>query len=239
MGLLMKLDMIPEADTLFYAAETVAAVETVHSMGYIHRDLKPDNLLLDHKGHIKLTDLSLCKRIDSASSKPAHKEQLYGNGAHKKKGAFVRDRKQAYSTVGTPDYIAPEVLAQHGYGMGCDWWSLGVILFECLCGYPPFYDDEPTQTCKKIMNWRQSLSFPRDVVSKLSPACLDFIRRLICDAHQRLGLRGAGEIKNHAWFRDVDFDTLAEREGMLWFVLSFHNSLYHKFTHTINHYMNP
>merc|ERR550537_1054753 len=68
-----------------------------------------------------------------------------------------RDRKLAYSTVGTPDYIAPEVLMQKGYGKECDWWSLGVIMYECLVGYTPFYADEPVLTCRKILRWQQNL----------------------------------------------------------------------------------
>ena len=77
-----------------------------------------------------------------------------------------RLRLQAYSTVGTPDYIAPEVLTKTGYGMECDWWSLGAIMYEMMVGYPPFYSEDPMSTCRKIVNWRSTLRFPPEV-----PAC--------------------------------------------------------------------
>ena len=71
-------------------------------------------------------------------------------------------RELAYSTVGTPDYIAPEVLAPVGYGKACDWWSLGVIMYECLVGYTPFYADDANATCRKILEWRKHLALPAD-----------------------------------------------------------------------------
>ena len=74
---------------------------------------------------------------------------------------------QAFSTVGTPDYIAPEVLLKKGYGMECDWWSVGAIMYEMMVGYPPFYSDDPMTTCRKIVNWRQCLKF-LDEVSRLN-----------------------------------------------------------------------
>ena len=82
-----------------------------------------------------------------------------------------------YSTVGTPDYIAPEVFAQTGYGLECDWWSLGVIMYECLIGYPPFYADDPMATCRKIVNWRKTLVFPDE--SNLSEEAEDLIRKYV------------------------------------------------------------
>ncbi len=81
--------------------------------------------------------------------------------------------------MGTPDYIAPEVLAQGGYGKECDWWSLGVILFECLCGYPPFYADQPMQTCRKIVSWRTCFVFPKESLAKLSKNAVGFVRALM------------------------------------------------------------
>ncbi len=98
---------------------------------------------------------------------------------------------QAFSTVGTPDYIAPEVLLKKGYGMECDWWSLGAIMFEMLVGYPPFYSDEPLTTCRKIVNWRMFLRFPDE--ARLSPAARDLICRLMCDVDDRIGTQGGVE----------------------------------------------
>jgi serine/threonine kinase 38 len=123
---------------------------------------------------------------------------------------FKRDRKLAYSTVGTPDYIAPEVLAQSGYGFECDWWSLGVIMYECLVGHTPFYAEEPMQTCRKIVNWKRTLNFPAD--AKLSPAALDLMKRLICSREDRIGF---AEIKEHAFFSGVNWDNLRSKEAPL------------------------
>jgi serine/threonine kinase 38 len=110
---------------------------------------------------------------------------------------------QAYSTVGTPDYIAPEVFAQTGYGEECDWWSLGVIMYECLVGYPPFYAEDPMATCRKIVNWKKTLVFPDE--ARLSTEAEDLIRKLICDSSNRLDYEG---IKSHKFFKGIDWDNL-------------------------------
>lgn len=225
MGLLMKEDTLSEETTRFYAAEMILAIESVHELGYIHRDMKPDNVLLDAHGHLKLTDLGLCKKMDtrvdllpvtqhSIDSSTAGINSLSNSSASgalidgpdtSRSRPFLRNRQVAFSTVGTPDYIAPEVLAQKGYGKECDWWSMGVILYECLVGYPPFYADEPMQTCRKIINWRQAFGFPPEAKAKLSPQCMDFIRRLVCNAENRLGNASVDEIKQHPWFRGIDW----------------------------------
>uniref|UniRef100_K3X1P8 non-specific serine/threonine protein kinase n=1 Tax=Globisporangium ultimum (strain ATCC 200006 / CBS 805.95 / DAOM BR144) TaxID=431595 RepID=K3X1P8_GLOUD len=221
MGLLMKEDTLSEDTTRFYAAEMVLAIESVHELGYIHRDMKPDNVLLDAHGHLKLTDLGLCKKmdtrvdllpvtqhaIDSTTDQQQYPAPSDGPDASRSR-PFLRNRQVAFSTVGTPDYIAPEVLAQKGYGKECDWWSMGVILYECLVGYPPFYADEPMQTCRKIINWRQSFGFPPEAKARLSPQCMDFIRRLVCNAENRLGNGSVDEIKQHPWFRGIDWANL-------------------------------
>ncbi|KAJ3036069.1 hypothetical protein HK097_003934, partial [Rhizophlyctis rosea] len=98
-------------------------------------------------------------------------------------------RKLAYSVVGTNNYIAPEVLMGTGYNRSCDWWSLGVIVFEMLYGFPPFCSKNRNQTKIKIVNWRKSLRFPREPC--VSVEAQDFISRLICDAGDRLGARDA------------------------------------------------
>lgn len=210
MGLLMKYDTFSEAATKQYIAELVMAVASVHELGYIHRDLKPDNILLDWEGHLKLTDLGLCKKLEmtvddvpitihTASSAPV--TENITKPTH-------RDRSLVYSTVGTPDYIAPEVLLQKGYGTECDWWSLGVIMYECLVGYTPFYADEAVMTCRKILRWKQFLEIPVAVEAKLSNECVDFMLKLLTDSNSRLGRTGADAVKQHPWFADIDWTQL-------------------------------
>jgi serine/threonine kinase 38 len=98
---------------------------------------------------------------------------------------YKRSRQLAFSTVGTPDYIAPEVFGQCGYNETVDWWSVGAILFEMLVGYPPFFSDDPSVTCQKILHWRKTLNIPPE--ANLSPAATDILKRLLCDADHRLG----------------------------------------------------
>jgi len=112
-------------------------------------------------------------------------------------------RKLAYSTVGTPDYIAPEIFLQKGYGKECDWWSLGAIMFECLVGYPPFCSESTHETYQKILHWKQSLAFPDDV--HLSPEALDLIKRMITSADQRLTVE---QLKRHPFFYGVYWATI-------------------------------
>jgi serine/threonine protein kinase len=125
--------------------------------------------------------------------------------------SFSRNRQVAFSTVGTPDYIAPEVLAQKGYGKECDWWSMGVILYECLVGYPPFYADEPMETCRKIINWKTTFGFPPEAKVKLTSICMDFICKLVCNAENRLGYHSIEEIKQHPWFHGIDWIHLRQK----------------------------
>ncbi|KAH0512441.1 Serine/threonine-protein kinase 38 [Microtus ochrogaster] len=167
MTLLMKKDTLTEEETQFYIAETVLAIDSIHQLGFIHRDIKPDNLLLDSKGHVKLSDFGLCTGL-----KKAHRTEFYRNLNHSLPSDFSTHSWpglsnvcvfQAFSTVGTPDYIAPEVFMQTGYNKLCDWWSLGVIMYEMLIGYPPFCSETPQETYKKVMNWKETLTFPPEV----------------------------------------------------------------------------
>uniref|UniRef100_A0A7N0T0M2 non-specific serine/threonine protein kinase n=1 Tax=Kalanchoe fedtschenkoi TaxID=63787 RepID=A0A7N0T0M2_KALFE len=228
MTLLMRKDTLTEDEARFYIGQTVLAIESIHKHNYIHRDIKPDNLLLDRFGHMKLSDFGLCKPLD-CNSFPNLNENDYGVGLLKQPHPdgsnfssipaaprrtqqeqllhWQKNRRMlAYSTVGTPDYIAPEVLLKKGYGMECDWWSLGAIMYEMLVGFPPFYSEEPMSTCRKIVNWRNHLKFPEEV--KLSSEAKDLICRLLCNVEQRLGTKGAYEIKAHPWFKNIQWDKL-------------------------------
>ncbi|XP_020584968.1 serine/threonine-protein kinase 38-like [Phalaenopsis equestris] len=228
MTLLMRKDILTEDEARFYVGEAVLAIESIHKHNYIHRDIKPDNLLLDRNGHLKLSDFGLCKPLDSSyfNEREYTLEKNYSTGSLQNERRLSTPKRTqqeqlqhwqknrrtlAYSTVGTPDYIAPEVLLKKGYAMECDWWSLGAIMYEMLVGYPPFYSDEPMTTCRKIVNWRTHLKFPKE--AKLSPQAKDLMSKLLCNVDQRLGSNGAYEIKNHPWFEGIEWDRLYEMEA--------------------------
>ncbi|XP_061751723.1 rho-associated protein kinase 2 isoform X2 [Nerophis ophidion] len=181
---------VPEKWAKFYTAEVVMALHAIHSMGFIHRDVKPDNMLLDGHGHLKLADFGTCMKMDST-------------------GMVHCD-----TAVGTPDYISPEVLKSQGgdgyYGRECDWWSVGVFIFELLVGDTPFYADSLVGTYSKIMDHKNSLNFPDDV--EISKDAKNIICAFLTDREVRLGRNGVDEIKRHPFFRNDQwtFDTIRE-----------------------------
>ncbi|KAG6395233.1 hypothetical protein SASPL_145874 [Salvia splendens] len=225
MTLLMRKDILTEDEARFYVGETVLAIGSIHKHNYVHRDIKPDNLLLDRHGHMKLSDFGLCKPLDCSNIQ--EKDFTVGNnysGSLQSDGRpaapkrtqqeqlqhWQRNRRMlAYSTVGTPDYIAPELILSGKFV--CGRWSLGAIMYEMLVGYPPFYSDEPMSTCRKIVNWRTHLKFPEE--AKISPEAKDLICKLLCNVEKRLGTRGADEIKAHRWFKGIEWDKLYEMKA--------------------------
>ncbi|NP_001080945.1 Rho-associated, coiled-coil containing protein kinase 2 L homeolog [Xenopus laevis] len=171
---------VPEKWAKFYTAEVVLALNAIHSMGLIHRDVKPDNMLLDKYGHLKLADFGTCMKMDQTG--------------------MVR----CDTAVGTPDYISPEVLKSQGgdgyYGRECDWWSVGVFLFEMLVGDTPFYADSLVGTYSKIMDHKNSLNFPEDV--EISAHAKNLICAFLTDREVRLGRNGIEDIKQHPFFKN-------------------------------------
>lgn len=223
MSLLIKLGTFPEHLTLFYIAELVCAIESVHKMGFIHRDIKPDNILIGSDGHIKLTDFGLCTGFrwthDSKRYLPKGQHQRHHSmepgqwddeepvkplQLRKMQQEYHHDRSIAHSLVGTPNYIAPEILRRVGYKQLCDWWSVGVIMYEMIVGQPPFMAPTPSETQHKIMNWSQYLHIPQHAV--MSRAAADLVLQFCCDPSERIGKNGAMEIKSHPFFSAIDWN---------------------------------
>lgn len=191
-----EVEIISEAACRFYAAETVLALTDLHAMGFIHRDLKPDNLLLDVGGHVKLADFGTAVRVDP-NTLLVHCD----------------------AAVGTPDYLSPEVLLSQGagggsYGFEVDWWALGVLVYEMLYGDTPFYSETLVNTYAKIMSHSSHLRFPDGV--NISDLGVDFMKQLLRDHDSRLGSGPDGSVRvcSHPWF-SPDWASAQKSLGLL------------------------
>jgi Protein kinase domain len=167
--------------TRFYLATIILALKYLHSYNVIYRDLKPENLLLDSRGYLRLTDFGFAKRVDD----------------------------RTWTVCGTPEYLAPEIIQSDGHGKAADWWACGILCYEMLVGYPPFFDDHPYGIYEKILHGK--IHWPKDT----DPLSRELIRAFLHpDRSKRLGnlIGGPDDVLNHPWFRGVDWEALERRE---------------------------
>ena len=199
MGLLIARDIFTEEESKFYTAEIILAIESIHDLNCIHRDIKPDNILIAKDGHIKLTDFGLAKISDKT-----FKEDIIDYKFEENKKSHNRN----FSCVGTAYYAAPEVIKKQTYGQEIDWWSLGVILFEMMVGYAPFCSKKVTDVCYKVAHFENYLIFPKNC--KASDTCKDLIFKLVNHSENRLGKNGSQEIKAHPFFKGINWLKIKE-----------------------------
>lgn len=182
---LRKAGKFPNEHGRFYAAQITMGLQYLHEecgQGCIvYRDLKPENILIDKVGYIKVTDFGFAKRIED----------------------------RTWTLCGTPEYLAPEIIQSKGHGKAVDWWAVGVLVYEMLAGYPPFYDENPFGIYQLILAGK--IEFPRFVETHAR----DLVRKLLtADRAKRLGNLKAGgdDVRKHKWFRGLAFDSLFQKE---------------------------
>uniref|UniRef100_A0A8C6WFN4 non-specific serine/threonine protein kinase n=1 Tax=Neogobius melanostomus TaxID=47308 RepID=A0A8C6WFN4_9GOBI len=209
-------DHLPEDMAQFYLAEMVLAIDSVHRLGYVHRDIKPDNILLTADGHIRLGDFGSCLKHSHKTQtlrdirEHTQERDLSAVQPVRNSNTFLLNTViivirlcQIHSTVavGTPDYLSPEILR-------CDWWALGVCAYEMLLGCTPFYAESVTETYAKIVHFQvRTQAFPSSG-PEVSDKAHSFITRLICEHDVRLGKRGVSDFRSHPFFSGVDWTVL-------------------------------
>uniref|UniRef100_A0A4W5MMZ2 cGMP-dependent protein kinase n=1 Tax=Hucho hucho TaxID=62062 RepID=A0A4W5MMZ2_9TELE len=175
-----------DSTTRFYTACVVEAFAYLHSKGIIYRDLKPENLILDHRGYAKLVDFGFAKKI--------------GFG------------KKTWTFCGTPEYVAPEIILNKGHDISADYWSLGILMYELLTGSPPFSGPDPMKTYNIILRGIDMIEFPK----KITKNAANLIKKLCRDnPSERLGnlKNGVKDIQKHKWFEGFNWEGL--RKGTL------------------------
>lgn len=271
-NLLSNIGVLEEWMARFYLIEMIAAVSVLHKLGYTHRcvsfcghnffadglfcyhrDLKPDNFLIAHTGHLKLGDFGLSKQVraECVSFGPLclnlcnqglelqYKETLssFRGGltmtslakeldfktrlqSYQQQQQKKLETKKGASAVGSPDYMAVEILRGAQYNFSVDWWSIGVIYYEMLAGLPPFYADNPMNTYANILEYPTTLKFPElvseegeEAVAGMSQEAWLLVNAFLTEPNKRLGRDGLPGIMRHEYFADVEWETLRDQEA--------------------------
>ena len=172
---LRTMRRFPVTTAMFYTAEVVSALDYLHSLHIIYRDIKLENLLLDSKGHLKIVDFGFAKTV----------------------------RERTWTMCGTPEYIAPEIILNKGYTMSVDWWALGVLVYEMVVGYPPFRDKNIIVLYEKILEgvieWPKEIVIQTDVRDFVSRLLTREEERLGGEG------RGVVEVMEHRWLEHLDW----------------------------------
>eukprot|EP01055_Gregarina_sp_Pseudo9_P004491 Gregarina_sp_Pseudo_9__4490@NODE_465_length_2776_cov_4_390574_g441_i0_p1_GENE_NODE_465_length_2776_cov_4_390574_g441_i0NODE_465_length_2776_cov_4_390574_g441_i0_p1_ORF_typecomplete_len302_score31_27Pkinase/PF00069_25/6_4e64Pkinase_Tyr/PF07714_17/1_2e35Kinaselike/PF14531_6/8_5e13Pkinase_fungal/PF17667_1/6_4e07WaaY/PF06176_11/2_7e06Kdo/PF06293_14/3_5e05RIO1/PF01163_22/0_00052APH/PF01636_23/0_011YrbLPhoP_reg/PF10707_9/0_034_NODE_465_length_2776_cov_4_390574_g441_i010731978 len=174
---LRKSKRLDSQSARFYAGHVTSIFEYLHPLNIIYRDLKPENLLITRSGYLKLTDFGFAKVVD----------------------------QRTFTLCGTPEYIAPEVLLNKGHGKPVDWWTLGILVYEMIVGYPPFFDEDALGIYQKILAGK--IVFPRFFQRDAK----SLVKRLLThDLTRRSGRvkDGISDVRSHRWFESFDFNAL-------------------------------
>jgi serine/threonine protein kinase len=226
--LLNNTGVLSNRHARFYIAEMFCCVNALHELGYIHRDLKPENFLVDSTGHVKLTDFGLAagvlapSKIESMRVKLEQASETSVPFGKPMEQRTVAERRESYrnmrdndvnyakSIVGSPDYMAPEVLRGEEYDYTVDYWSLGCMLFEALTGFPPFAGASPDETWRNLKHWKDVLKRPvwEDPNYFLSNRTWNFITTAINSRRYRF--TNIQDIYSHQYFAEVDWTTLRQ-----------------------------
>ena len=194
---LTNCKFFPEEKAKFYSAIIGLALEYLHTHGIVYRDIKPDNILIDEDGYLKLADFGMSK--------------------------MLKDQERAFSLCGTPEYFAPEIITREGHNKAADWWSYGILLYEMLYGVSPFYSKNTEKMFDLIT--KSDLKFPKD--KKISEEAKDLIKKLLVKNQDlRLGSEGGFQtIKNHPFFKGFDFKALEEKKMKAPFIPTLRGSM--------------
>ena len=220
-SLLHNCGSIEENYSRLYIAEMIIALEYLHSKNILHRDLKPENILIDSSGHLKLTDFGLSKtKIKEMSRKWIKnycKEETKERTMAKSDDIHYINRsikKSKKKIIGTPHYVAPEMIVYNKYTNESDWWALGIIAFEILIGLPPYDGDNPEEVFGNILSGKRAEEMNiGDDEDQISYNAANLVNRLLeRNPDKRLGHNGAEEIKQHPFFEGLDWTTLRNKE---------------------------